>query len=237
MRRFSNPWALVLLLAAACGNPPARTAPGANRTLVLASMAGTYSVRGAVFDTGRRPIREAHIEVIAPGFGDRFVKSDNDGRYEIGDLAGGVRLRASKTGYFAGVHGIRSGGGIFDFVLQPIDWIIPGRPVRTTLSDHDPVCATELFGKDEAGAQDTRCHRFLLEVSTDGALFATLTSTDGPLALAIVSPDGREAQSVSKGHQTRTTLSVDRGVTYEIRVLGHVDGPLGTPFQIETLIE
>src|SRR5688572_1335004 len=105
MRRFLNSFALAMLVAAACGNPPARTAPGSNHAVILASTAQTYSVTGTVVDTSRRPIREAHIEVLAPGFGDRFVRSGDDGRYEIGELSGGVQLRASKTGYFAQVHG------------------------------------------------------------------------------------------------------------------------------------
>jgi hypothetical protein len=226
---------VAFLLAVACHTPPAGTAAAANRTTTRAPIAGTYSVEGVVMDTRSQPVGEAQIEVIAPGFQGRFVISASDGRYELNDLSGGVQLRASKSGYFSELHGIRPGGGAFDFRLQPIDSIVPGRTIRATLTDRHAVCAADLFGKTVADAAEPRCYRFMLTAATDGTLAVTLISAER-LGLSIVAPGGEETIALADGRQVRATMTVQRGSTYEVRAVGRVDRPAGVPFQLDASI-
>jgi hypothetical protein len=238
MRRSSSRLlTLAFLLAVGCHTPPATTAPVANLTATSIPTAGTYSIGGVVLDTRSQPVGEAQIEVIAPGFHGRFVTSAADGRYELSDLSGGVQLRASKNGYFSELHGIRSGAGAFDFRLQPIDSIVPGRTIRATLTEQHSVCGADLFGKARADATDVRCYRFLLKASADGTLAVTLTLADARLGLAIVAPDGAETIAHADGRQVRATMTVPRGSNNEVRVSGRVDRPAGIPFQLEASIE
>src|SRR5262245_5290213 len=127
MRRPACFVTLAFLLAVACKTPPASNAPVSDWVTNRPASSETYQVEGVVLDTQHRPVSEARVEVIAPGFHGRFVTSASDGRYALNDLSGGVQLHVSKGGYFSGLHGIRPGGGEYDFTLQPIEWILPDR--------------------------------------------------------------------------------------------------------------
>jgi hypothetical protein len=80
-----------------------------------------YTVSGVVRDTRRQPVRDARVEVLAPGFEGRFVLTDRDGRYRITDLSGGVQLQASKEGYSTSVRAVATRtDAVVDFLLQPL---------------------------------------------------------------------------------------------------------------------
>ena len=79
-----------------------------------------YSVTGQVADAAGRPIMAARVEVIAPGFEGLFVTTDNEGRYRIHNLVGGVLLEASKDGFLAVSRGVSGpADAVVDFALQP----------------------------------------------------------------------------------------------------------------------
>ena len=197
-----------------------------------------YSVAGVVRDIALQPIGAATVEVIAPGFTGRFATSDEGGRYEVGNLAGGVQLRASKAGFFAETRGLRPGGRTqVDFILQPVERISPPEVIRSALTGDDPECA----GRSErpTGLRGRHCRRFLLEPTTDGMLRVLLAWADrGALLLTTVAPDGHETVAPATQSPAAMTLRVKKGQPYELRVHGELVPQVAVRlFELQTSVE
>ena len=217
MARF---FSTVLLIAGVW--PPFATALAPNPGNLHFAPRLSYSVSGLVRDTRGQPVRAARVEVIAPGFEGRFVLSDGDGRYRIPDLLGGVQLHASRDGYFSNVRAVATtDDAIVDFVLQPLRRLPIEGVIRDVLTTDYPRC----FGHDyEDTGPEPRglfCHRFLVTALADGTLDVVLTrDRSDALALDLIAPDGRSIQSWDRIGQTTLKMPVDKGSTYEVRVLG-----------------
>lgn len=108
------PFVLCALLAQTPGTPPAQGRPVSQTAARdAAKKPGGAKIRGRVTaaDTGR-PVRKATIRMVLvegmlPG-GPAMVLTDNEGRYEAGDLpAGNYNITASSAGYVASIYGQR----------------------------------------------------------------------------------------------------------------------------------
>jgi hypothetical protein len=92
---------------------------------------GTAAIAGRVLtaDTGR-PVKRARVTVAGGGRGGRSATTDDQGRYQIGELAAGnYGVTASKTGFVDAVYGQR----------RPLQ---PGTPI--TLADAQAVTNIDL---------------------------------------------------------------------------------------------
>jgi carboxypeptidase family protein len=109
------------LLTVACEQAPGRQLPPLDSVRPRATELAAYSVSGRVSDISGRPLIAARIEVLAPGFEGLFATADAQGRYQIGNLVGGVRLEVSKGGFVAVSRGVSGpADAIVDFNLEPL---------------------------------------------------------------------------------------------------------------------
>ncbi|MEP7116391.1 MAG: carboxypeptidase-like regulatory domain-containing protein, partial [Acidobacteriota bacterium] len=89
--------------------PGQRTPPRAMRPGGADEPLGTAVLKGVVVaaDTGA-PIRRAQVRAVAAGFDNRIATTDEQGRFELRDLAGGrYTLTASKGGFVSLQYGQR----------------------------------------------------------------------------------------------------------------------------------
>ena len=200
---------------------------------------GTFAISGIVRDTRRQSVRAARIEVVAPGFEGRFVVSDGNGRYRILDLSGGVQLHASRDGYFSHVRAVATtDDSVVDFILQPLHRVAIGEAVRAVLTSDYPTCAGQDYGDAGPRARGVLCYRLLVTASANGTMVVVLTwDRRNTLALALIAPDGRSVQSWDGVGGTNLEMPVQRGSTYEVRVLDQ-RGRLGADqdFELRTAL-
>jgi len=184
------------------------------------STAAGYAISGIVRDARLQPVRAARVEVLAPGFEGRFVLSDRNGRYFIRDLAGGVRLHASKEGYFSNVSAVAAAGdAIVDFILQPIHRIAIGEPIRDVLTADHPLCVGDDRNRPES--REVACHRLLVTPFTSGTLDVLVTwDRSSVFAVDLIAPDGRSIGSSASAEGAYLTMPVDKGSDYEVRIIG-----------------
>ena len=221
MARFiSNVCAVYLLVA--CGRPGSATADAQAPSGASSTTRAAYAISGIVRDTRRQPIRAARIDVIAPGFEGKFVVSDGSGRYRIPDLFGGVHVVASKDGYFSDIRAIAAtNDAVVDFILQALHRIEIGNAIREALTSDYPMCFGRDYGDTGLERRGILCHRFFVTASVGGVLEVVLMwDPQTRLALDLIAPDGLSVQSFNGDGRTSLTMPVQKGVTYEVRVLG-----------------
>jgi protocatechuate 3,4-dioxygenase beta subunit len=106
------PWVLPAALAAQQGQPPAGGRGGqraARDRATPAQPAGTAAVAGRVVtaDTGQ-PIKRARVVVAGGGRAGRSTTTDDQGRFQVAELAAGsYTVAASKAGFVDGAYGQR----------------------------------------------------------------------------------------------------------------------------------
>jgi hypothetical protein len=180
-----------------------------------------YAISGIIRDTHRQPLQAARIEVIAPGFEGRYAVSDAYGRYRIPDLTGGVRLEVSSAGFFSAIRALAPvEDTVVDFVLQPLRYAAIGESISGTLTPDSPICFGQ--GYEETGPESgsVACHRLLVTASNSGTLEVVLTwDRHEGLALDLIAPDGQSSQAVARSGRAHVTTPVNKGSTYEVRVL------------------
>jgi hypothetical protein len=191
--------------------PPVAAGAAAVRDHDASDDGAGYTISGTVRDTSRRPVPGARIEVMAPGFEGRFATSDSHGWYRIAGLAGGVQLQASRAGYFADARSLTATERtLINFTLQPVERIDAGVVVQSTLTEDDPQCAS------------VPCRRYLFLATANGTLEIVMTcDAQASLALDIIAPDGQTSASLAGASRIETTLAVQSGSTYELRVLAN----------------
>jgi hypothetical protein len=129
-------------------------------------------------------------------------------------------LRASRDGYFSNVVAVAAAGdAIADLILQPVSRIAIGEAIRDVLTPDYPTCVDH--ENDGPGSRAIVCHRFLTTPLASGTLDVIVTwDRSFSLAVDVLAPDGRSLQSGAGADRTHLTISVDKGSTYEVRVLG-----------------
>jgi hypothetical protein len=160
---------------------------------------------------------------------DVSATTDASGRYSISGVRTQV-LQVYKEGYFTTGKVITTitQDTQIDLSMDPWEFISLGEVVRRTIKPGDTTC----------GDPDELCHRFALRVPSDGTLDVVLDSpspgTFRPLPyqadalrnwdLHLETPQGDAyGPPLGTSFPMRLAIPVERGATYQIRVLSYAD--------------
>ena len=214
------------------GNRVARACAG------VRELSGPVTLSGVVTGPGGVPlagVRVAELQVdMRP---DRIVAyptevsvtTDAAGHYSITDVRTQA-LEVYKAGYFSTRKVITTitQDTQVDLSMDPWEFISLGEVVRRTIKPGDTTC----------GDPDELCHRFALSVPSDGTLEVVLDSsspgTFSPLTLQtdalrnwdlhVETPQGDAyGPPLGTNFPMRLSIPVQRGATYQIRVLSYAD--------------
>jgi hypothetical protein len=204
----------------------------------IRELAGPITLTGAVTTRDGAPLVGARVgelrvqigpDVIVASPTDHITTTDAAGRFSISDVRTQV-LQVFKDGYFTTGKAITTitQDTQIDFSMDPWEFTALGETVRRTIKPGDMTC----------GDPDEFCHRFALKVPSDGTLDVVLDSpSPGTLAprpgqydavrnwdLHLETPQG-DAYGPPLGTSIplRLSIPVERGATYQIRVLSYGD--------------
>jgi hypothetical protein len=204
----------------------------------IRELSGPITLSGVVTGVGGVPVAGARVAELRVQIGpDLIVASPTDvsattdarGRYSISGVRTQV-LQVYKEGYFTTGKVITTitQDTQIDFSMDPWEFISLGEVVRRTIKPGDTTC----------GDPDELCHRFALRVPSDGTLDVVLDSpspgTFRPLPyqadalrnwdLHLETPQGDAyGPPLGTSFPMRLAIPVERGATYQIRVLSYAD--------------